>query len=170
MGLRPKWHGYCSWGVREAGGVGYWSTDRTAVEVKNVYIDFGLPYLGIPVPITFRVGAQTLGIRPHILMVTDGMGVQVAAKVDPVQVSCFYAKAVEGLTWASDDSDVYALQANVKLGTVTIGGYGLYFNMNSYPFWVTSAYARDSSWRRNPYSMGRREPICSGLGAILTGS
>jgi hypothetical protein len=48
---------------------------------------------------------------------------------------------VEGLTWASDDSDVYALQANVKLGTVTVGGYGLYFNMNSYPFWVTSAYA-----------------------------
>jgi len=140
-GSGPNGMGTSAGSWREANSVGYWSTDRTAVEVKNVYIDFGLPYLGIPVPITFRVGAQTLGIRPHVLMVTDGMGVQVAAKVDPVQVSGFYAKAVEGLTWASDDSDVYALQANVKLGTVTVGGYGLFFNMNSYPFWVTSAYA-----------------------------
>jgi hypothetical protein len=128
-------------GWREANGVGYWSTDRTALEVKNVYIDFGLPYLGIPVPITVRVGAQPIGIRPNMLVYTDGMGVTVAAKIDPVQVSFIYAKAVEGLTWASDDSDVYALQANAKLGTVTVGGYGMWYNMNTYPFWVSSAYA-----------------------------
>jgi hypothetical protein len=126
---------------REAGGVGYWSTDRTAVEIKNVYIDFGLPYLGIPVPITVRVGAQPISIRPHMLVYTDGMGVTAAAKIDPVQVSFIYAKAVEGLTYASDDSDVYALQANVKLGTITAGGYGMWYNMNTYPFWVVSTIA-----------------------------
>ena len=45
---------------REANNFGAWTTDRTAVEVKNIYIDFGLPYFGIPVPVTLRVGAQPL--------------------------------------------------------------------------------------------------------------
>ena len=138
-GSGPNGPGSPAGGVSQQNGVGYWCTDRTAVEVKNVYIDFGLPYLGIPVPITVRVGAQPIAIRPHILVYTDGMGVTAAAKIDPVQVSFIYAKAVEGLTWASDDSDVYALQANVKLGTVTVGGYSMFYNMNTYPFWVTSA-------------------------------
>ncbi|MGZ3538624.1 MAG: hypothetical protein ACXVAB_11390, partial [Thermodesulfobacteriota bacterium] len=38
--------------TREANTFGAWTTDRTAVEVKNIYIDVGLPYFGIPVPIT----------------------------------------------------------------------------------------------------------------------
>jgi hypothetical protein len=139
-GSGPNGTSSAAGGFREAGGVGYWSTDRTAVEVKNVYIDVGLPYFGIPVPITVRVGAQPIGIRPHILVYTDGMGVTAAAKIDPVQLSFIYAKPVEGLTWASDDSDVYALQANAKLGTITVGGYGLWYNMNTYPFWVASAW------------------------------
>ncbi|MGZ3569465.1 MAG: hypothetical protein ACXU9W_11830, partial [Thermodesulfobacteriota bacterium] len=37
---------------REANAFGSWTTDRVAVEIKNIYIDVGLPYFGIPVPIT----------------------------------------------------------------------------------------------------------------------
>ena len=133
--------GLATTGAGSGGGVGYWTTDRTAVEVKNVYIDFGLPYFGIPVPITVRVGAQPIGLRPHILVYTDGMGVTAATKVDPVMVSFIYAKPVEGLNWSSDDSDVYGLHLNAKLGTVTLGGYGLWYNMNTYPFWCSSALA-----------------------------
>ncbi len=36
---------------REANNFGAWTTDRTAVEVKNIYIDVGLPYFGIPGPL-----------------------------------------------------------------------------------------------------------------------
>jgi hypothetical protein len=39
------WAGYPGNG-REANNVGGWSTDRVAVEVKNIYIDVGLPYFG----------------------------------------------------------------------------------------------------------------------------
>ena len=31
---------------------------------------------------------------------------------------------------------MYGINANVNLGTVTVGGYGLYYNFNSYPIWV----------------------------------
>ncbi len=44
--------------VREATNVGAWTTDRTAVEVKNIYIDVGLPYFGVPWPVTVRVGVS----------------------------------------------------------------------------------------------------------------
>jgi len=35
-----------------------------------------------------------------MLVYTDGNGSHSRAKIDPVQVSFIYAKAVEGLTWA----------------------------------------------------------------------
>jgi hypothetical protein len=59
-GSGPNGMGTSAGSWREANSVGYWSTDRTAVEVKNVYIDFGLPYLGIPVPITLGLARSPL--------------------------------------------------------------------------------------------------------------
>ena len=112
---------------------GIWSTDRAAVEVKNVYIDFGLPYFGVPVPVTFRVGAQPFGLRPNMVVYTDGTGVTAAAQVGPVTIIPMWAKISEGLDWASDDSDMYGLHVNAKLGTFTVGGYGLYYDMRTYP-------------------------------------
>jgi hypothetical protein len=126
--------------VRDAGGVGYWSTDREAIEIKYMYFDVGLPYFGIPVPMNVRLGAQPLAIRPWFFQATDGMGVSGGIKIDPVNINPFYFKPSEGSRdWAADDADIYGLQANAKLGTVTIGGYGLYYNMSSYPMWVASA-------------------------------
>ncbi len=125
----------------DANNFGYWSTDRTAVEVKYVYIDAGLPYFGIPVPMTVRVGAQPLAIRPWFFQATDGMGVSGGIKIDPVNINPFYFKPAEGVDWTADDTDIYGLQVNAKLGTFTVGGYGLYANMNSYPMFVASTLA-----------------------------
>ena len=125
--------------LRDANNVGYWSTDRTAIEVKYMYIDVGLPYFGIPVPMNVRVGAQPLAIRPWFFQATDGMGVSAGLKIDPVNINPFYFKPAEGVDWTADDTDIYGLQVNAKLGTFTVGGYGLYYNMNSYPMWVASS-------------------------------
>ena len=121
---------------REANNFGAWTTDRTAVEVKNIYIDVGLPYFGIPVPITVRVGAQPIGVRPNMLVYSDGTGITAGIKLDPVMIMPIYAKALENLDFADDDVDVWGLHANAKLGTFTVGGYGLYYRMNTYPFGV----------------------------------
>jgi len=124
--------------VREAANAGAWTTDRTAVEIKNIYIDVGLPYFGLPWPVTARVGSQTLGIRPNVLMVSDGTGISGGIKIDPVLIMPFYAKALENTDFADDDVDVWGIHANAKIGTFTVGGYGLNFRMNTYPFFVVN--------------------------------
>ena len=83
---------------REGGTFGVWNTDRAAVEVKNIYIDFGLPYFGIPVPINMRVGAQPIGVRPAMLVYSDGMGVTAGIKIDPVLLRPFMPSPLRELT------------------------------------------------------------------------
>ena len=123
---------------REANAFGGWTTDRTAVEVKNVYIDVGLPYFGIPVPITVRVGAQPIGVRPAMLVYSDGTGITAGIKIDPILIAPIYAKMLEGNDFQDDDCDVWGLHVNAKISTFTVGGYGLYYRMNSFPLWVTA--------------------------------
>jgi hypothetical protein len=124
-----------------AGNTGRWRADANSIEIKHAYMDVGLPYFGIPVPMTIRVGLQPLGVRPHILMITDGMGVTGGIKIDPVLVAPMWGKPLEGKDAAADDVDFYGLHANAKLGTLTVGGYGIYFNCNTYPLnEVTSTY------------------------------
>ncbi len=126
--------------LRESGSFGFWSADRVALEIKNVYIDFGLPYIGIPVPMTFRVGLQPLAIRPNMFVYTDGIGIAASAKViDMVNLQFLYFKALEGKDWSADDVTVWGGQVNAKIQAFTIGGYALHYNMNSYPFTVGAA-------------------------------
>jgi hypothetical protein len=110
----------------------YWSADRAAVEVKNVYIDYAPAF--IPIPTTMRLGVQGLGIRPNLLVSTDGPGITLGFKVDPVTISPFWFKAAEGVNWVSDDTDVYGIQASAKIQTFTWGGYFMYYDMRGYPF------------------------------------
>ncbi len=117
----------------ERNTMGVWSTDRAAVEVKNVYIDFGLPYFGIPVPMTVRVGAQPIGVRPNMVVYTDGVGITGAINAGPVTLIPIWAKIGENSDFASDDADLYGGHINAKIGTFTLGGYGLNYNMNTYP-------------------------------------
>ncbi len=131
--------------IREANNVGFWNTDRAAIEVKYMYFDVGLPYFGIPVPMNLRVGAQPLAIRPWFFQATDGMGVSAGIKIDPVNINPLYFKPVEGVDWTADDTDIWGVQASAKIATFTLGGYFLYYNMGSYPSFVASApYAFDA--------------------------
>jgi hypothetical protein len=124
--------------LRDANNIGYWSTDRAGAEVKYMYFDVGLPYFGIPIPMNVRVGAQPLAIRPWFFQATDGTGISAGLKIDPVNINPMFFKPKEGTDWAYDDVDIYGLQVNAKIATFTIGGYGMYYNMGSYPMWNTS--------------------------------
>jgi hypothetical protein len=146
-----RWGGSAGWtnskggalGLGSAGGtwmqgserntMGSWSADRAAVEVKNVYFDVGLPYFGIPAPMTVRIGVQPIGVRPQMFLYTDGAGITGGIQAGPVTIIPMWAKINEGLDWAADDADLYGLHLNAKLGTFTVGGYALYYNMNTYP-------------------------------------
>jgi hypothetical protein len=139
---------------RNAMGTTSTSGDRGALEIKNCYLDFGVPV--IPVPITVRVGLQPLGVRPDMVMTTDGMGVTLGIRpMDPLTVGLLWAKYIEGKDTASDDSDAYGLTLAYKIQTFTLGAYGLYFNMNTYPFnTVTFTYGASASHRADFYWFG----------------
>jgi hypothetical protein len=117
--------------ISERQTTGFWGADRSAVEVKNVYLDFGVP--GVPIPTTLRVGVQPLAIRPLFFVYTDGPGVVMGLKADPVTISPFWFKAIEGTDFSADDVDIYGVQLRANIDKITVGGYGVYYNMNSYP-------------------------------------
>ena len=138
------------WGAATAGNLtqasmrnnmGSWSTDQAGVEIKNVYFDVGLPYFGVPVPMTVRIGIQPFGVRPHVFLYTDGAGITGGIQAGPVMIIPMWAKMLEGSDFAADDNDVYGLHVNAKLGTFTVGGYGLYYNMNTYPLQYMTGYS-----------------------------
>jgi len=133
--------------------VGYWTADRAALEVKHVYIDFAVPV--IPVPITTRVGLQPAGVRPDMVLDTDGMGIIAGIKIDPIMIIPQWFKPWEGKDAAADDIDYYSLEVNAKLGKMKVGAYGLYANMNSYlvPDSATS-YGDRSSYMADMYWVG----------------
>src|SRR4030042_976606 len=153
---------------------GYWSGDRGAVEVKNIYFDFGLPYIGIPAPMNFRVGLQPLSIRNNIFLYTDGMGITWTTKIDPVSLQLLYFKPFEGKDSVSqDDVDVLGAHLIAKVGPVTAGGYALYYDMNAYPFPAaplaygsTGTFAADMWWF-GAYMDGNVGPVNINLDGIF---
>jgi hypothetical protein len=143
---------------------GFWGADRVAVEVKHFYIDVAIPYFGVPVPMTGRFGVQPLSIRSDVLVYTDGAGITLGMKADPVQITPFWFKAVEGADANSDDSDVYGVRGNYKFNGHTIGGYAMYYNMNTYPLNATTGYGvtpDDSAemWWLGAYWDGKVGPV-----------
>ena len=166
------------WGQQTAGtltqasmrnNMGAWATDQAAVEVKNVYIDFGLPYFGIPVPMTVRVGAIPFGVRPNMVLYTDGMGFTGGIKVDPVTIMPMWGKMLEGTDYAADDADMYGLHVNAKVGTFTVGGYGLNYNMNTYPLQWNTAVAGVASASYGTVIAGTQKANFWWLGAYADG-
>jgi hypothetical protein len=154
--------------------MGYWAADRAAVEIKNVYIDFGLPYVGIPVPMTFRVGLQPFGVRPLLLVTTDGMGITWATKIDPVQLALYYFKPYEGRNAVSqDDVDVLGGHLSGKFGTISAGAYALYYNMNAYPFpaadlsYGSTGSFKAKMWWYGVYMDGKLGPVNVNLDGIM---
>ncbi|MFB3884274.1 MAG: hypothetical protein ACE144_03535 [Thermodesulfobacteriota bacterium] len=156
------------WGDKDGtrNSFGFWSADRAAVEVKNVFVDVGLPYFGIPAPMTLRVGLQPAFIRGDVLMDTDGIGIVGNIKADPVTIIPMWFKAIEGKDASADDSDYYALEMNTKIDKITIGAYGLYLNAKTYPYdqvtptgyGSTSDYKAEMLWL-GAYSDGKMGPF-----------
>jgi len=154
-------------GSLQRGTSGFWTADRSSVEVKNMYIDVGLPYFGIPVPMNARVGIQPFGMRPHMFMITDGAGITGGIKIDPVTIGLYWAKALEGKDATADDVDVYGLSVNAKFGTITAGGYVFNFNMNTYPltnvqsvYTTTGANQNEANfWWLGLYMDGKLGPV-----------
>jgi len=152
------------WGDAAGGRnqMGRWSADQAAVEIKNVYIDFALPSETLPIPVTMRVGLQPLSIRPAMVVYTDGMGITAGIKVDPLTINPLWFKAVENQDFSSDDVDVYGLHIFTKVQEFIVGGYGLYYNMNTYPFpaAITSTVNFNSDmWWLGIYADGKLGPL-----------
>ncbi|MBS3918208.1 MAG: hypothetical protein KG012_04915 [Deltaproteobacteria bacterium] len=134
------------------GTVGRWGGDESAIEIKNLFFTFAIP--GMPVPMQATAGLQPLAVRPHVFLYTDGTGVKLDTRIDPATISLFYFKALEGKDASADDVDVYGLQASAKISTLTLGGYGFYYNMNTYPvdssavlaYGVSPGYESDMFW------------------------
>jgi len=148
-------------GTLQRGTAGYWSADRSAVEVKWLFFDFAVPV--IPVPITVRVGQQGLGFR-SIVQSNDGAGITASMKLDPVTIDAVWAKALEGDVYKPDDSDMYALRVRTTLGKLTVGGYGMYFNFNTNPLtWTATggvgATQRADFWYLGAYADGKVGPV-----------
>ena len=119
-------------GSLQRNSMGYWGADRAAVEVKQAFIDFGLSKIGLPVPVSMRIGLVPAAVRPHMVLDIDGMGIIGTIKLDPVTITPMWFKPFEGKDAAADDVDYYALEVSAKIDKLTVGGYGLYANMNSY--------------------------------------
>jgi len=152
------------WGERKVGrnAAGIWQTDAAAVEIKNLYLDVAIPYFGIPVPMTTRIGLQPFVVRRPMLITNDGAGVTLALKMDPVTISPFWFKMLQSGTandakdyTTSDDNDVLGIQGTATIGKLTLGGYGVFYNMRSYPLnATTSTYGLDPSFKSRMYWFG----------------
>ena len=134
-------------------GMGTWNTDQTMVEIMYAYITAGLPYIGIPIPMTVRAGIQPLATRPNIFLYTDGPAITGTLNINPVMVGLTWAKPFEGKEATADDVDVYGLTATAKVGAISVGGLVYYYNMNTYPlntytstYGATNAYTSDMWW------------------------
>lgn len=142
--------------------LGYWGTDRAGVEVKNLFITFRVP--AIPIPVTVQAGLLPLAFRPAMVVYNDGAGVSATVNVDPATIKLVWFKAVEGEDFASDDVDVYGIDTNVKVGTLTVGGFALNYHMNQYPFANTAIPTstvnyRGDMWWLGLYTQGKLGPV-----------
>jgi len=134
--------------------VGKWDADRDAVEVKNLFLDFGIPYFGVPIPMTARVGIQPIAVRPEMLVNTDGPGITLGFKLDPVTISPFWAKASHSKDYAAADADVFGANLIAKVSTMTLGAYGMFYDMRTYPLTAVSVTTSDPTNKARMYWFG----------------
>ncbi|MFH1123463.1 MAG: hypothetical protein V1758_07340, partial [Pseudomonadota bacterium] len=134
--------------------VGKWTADQAAVEVKNLYLDFGIPYVGIPVPMTARIGIQPLSVRSEMLITTDGPGITLGFKADPVTISPFWFKASQSKDYAANDADVFGTQLIAKVDKLTLGAYGVFYDMRTYPLTSVTYTNVDPSFKARMFWFG----------------
>jgi hypothetical protein len=113
--------------------MGYWNADRAGVEIKHAFFDVAVPYFGVPVPTTVRLGIQPLSIRDTWFLYVDGAGIVAQMKPDPLNIKLAWMKPYEGNVYNSDDADVFAADVSGTIEGFTLGAHGSYWNINSYP-------------------------------------
>jgi hypothetical protein len=141
---------------------GLWDTRVGETRLRNAYIQFGVPYFGIPVPMTISAGVIPMNVRPSFTFSSvNGAGFQWDIKADPASFSFIWGKMVENQTWAADDSDFYSLEGKFKAGPATVGAYVIYNNMMGFPIVYTpakSSYDADFWWL-GLYADGKMGPF-----------
>jgi hypothetical protein len=159
------------WGEVGAGGRNYsgkWSADQASVEVKNLYFDFGVPV--IPFRTTLRVGIQPFSVRPHMVVYNDGAGITAGIQIDPVTIQPLWFKPVENQDYAADDLDIYGLNVTAKMGKLSFGGFGLYYNQNTYPIpgaVSSTVNFRSEMWWLGLYADGRLGPVDTNFDVVM---
>jgi len=138
------------------GQAGQWKADQTAVEIKNLFFTFGVPYFGVPVPMTVKLGVQPVAVRPEMVLATDGAGATFGFKLDPVNIEAAWFKQVHNFDFkTNDDSQSFSLLGTARVDKLTLGAYGVYFNMRTYPFNKgASTSATDPSSKAGMYWLG----------------
>jgi len=142
---------------------GQFGGDAGAVEVKNLNITFKVP--AMPVPVTIQAGILPLAYRPHIFCYSDNTGIEVRVKLDPANIRLNWSKAVENQDYSADDVDIYAADMNVKAGPMTIGGFALNMNANTWPIIRAAAQVgpnvnyNANLWWLGLYADGKMGPV-----------
>jgi hypothetical protein len=146
---------------------GLWDTRVGQTRLRNAYVRFGVPYFGIPVPMTISAGIIPMATRPAFFWATtEGSGIQLDLKYDPAALTFTWGKMAEGKTAVADDSNWYSLEGRVNAGPATVGGYLVYNNMNTYPIvYNETAYGAPSSnneanmWWLGLYADAKAGPV-----------
>ncbi len=109
-----------------SGAIAEWGPNGRAagVGVKELFLDFKIPNIGIPV--WLRVGRQAFAIRPVFFLLGEGTGISGRVKIEPVSIYMGYAKMHEGDKWLSDDWDLYMWDISVPVSNVKVGIFGAY--------------------------------------------
>jgi hypothetical protein len=156
---------------------GLWDTRVGETRLRNAYLEFAVPYIGIPVPMTVRGGVIPMATRPAFMWATtNGAGVQFDVKADPAAFTFTYGKMVENKIAVADDSNFYSLEGRTKAGDIGIGGYIIYTPMKTYPIaYNEDAYGVSQNYNANfwwlgAYADGKMGPVNFNLDfAIDTG-
>jgi hypothetical protein len=141
---------------------GLWDTRVGETRLRNAYIQFAVPYFGIPVPMTISAGVIPMNVRPAFTFAnTNGAGIQWDIKADPASFSFLWGKMAEGQTYAADDSDFYSLEGKFNAGPATVGGYIIFNNMKTYPITYTPAQSpyQAALWWLGLYADGKMGPL-----------
>jgi hypothetical protein len=146
---------------------GLWDTRVGETRLRTAYLQFAVPYIGIPMPMTITGGIIPMAVRPNFMFaMTEGAGVQLDMKYDPASFTLLYGKMAEGKTAVGDDSNWYSVEGRTKVGNMGIGGYIIYNNLNTYPIvYNETTYGTQSSnytadmWWVGGYLDGKLGPI-----------
>jgi hypothetical protein len=146
---------------------GAWNADRNAVELKQFYIDFKVPFISDFAPTTLRAGVQGFALRTHFLLFADGAGVELNTTTGPVKWSWYWYKPEEGEDNQADDADFYGVRFWLPgLLPVTPGAYFLYLHAGDYPLRENTpggfgepSYDTAKAWWLGAYLDGKVGPL-----------